>query len=669
MKRSTVFLTFFVLLLPLHGLAQEAQVREYDWLTAGEVSGFLRLKVDADGGRETEFEFNDRGRGPKLRERSEVDAGGKLLSLEISGHAYMGATVDERFNADGETVNWSSTLESGQAPAGAYYWPADGSPEQVAQLARALLQSEEAKLPLYPAGEASISKVTEHRLASEPARTLQLYAITGLGLTPEYVWLDESRELFALAYGWMGLAPRGKAAVLPELQELQDQAEATRSQALANSLAQELPPRWLLRNVQVVNVETAAVEPGRMVAVEDGQISGIWLDSDVIAEMDLAGFESIDGQGAYLVPGLWDMHTHLSLEDGLLHIAAGVTTVRDLANDEARLAEIRTAYDSGSAIGPHSFRAGFIDQKSPYSAPTGKLATSLDEALAMIGEYGKADFPQIKIYSSIDPAWVKPMADAIHSQGMRLSGHIPSGMSAEQAVEAGFDEIQHINMLFLNFLAGPQDDTRTPLRFKLVAEKAGDLDLDSPEVQKFIQLLATRGIEVDPTVAIFDSMFRQRPGQVNPAYAAVADHMPPAVYRSLLASDFDVNDENAGRYARSAQALLDMIVRLYRAGVPLVAGTDALAGFTLHRELELYQQAGIPAPAVLRLATLGSAELMGTAEQTGSVAVGKAADLVLLRDDPFQDISAVRHPQLVIKQTRRYDPNALYEAVGIKPFE
>src|SRR5690606_24281251 len=166
------------------------------------------------------------------------------------------------------------------------------------------------------------------------------------------------------------------------------------------------------------------------------------------------------------------MHTHLSLEDGLLQIAAGVTTVRDLANDEQRLDEIRAAFDSGAAIGPHSWRAGFIDRKSPYSAPTGKLADSLDDALAMIGEYADKGYPQIKIYSSIEPDWVAPMAKAIHADGMRLSGHIPSGMTAERAVRDGFDEIQHINMLFLNFLAGPEDDTRTPVRFSLVAEKA-----------------------------------------------------------------------------------------------------------------------------------------------------------------------------------------------------
>ena len=97
------------------------------------------------------------------------------------------------------------------------------------------------------------------------------------------------------------------------------------------------------------------------------------------------------------------------------------------------------------------------------------------------------------------------MAEAIHDRGMQLSGHIPSGMSAEQAVRAGFDEIQHINMVFLNFLARPDDDTRTPVRFIRVAEEAGGLDLDSAEVQDFIDLLARRGTVVDPTAAIFDA--------------------------------------------------------------------------------------------------------------------------------------------------------------------
>lgn len=672
MNKSLLLTASLVIALPLKVLGAEAQTRSYDWVTAGNVSGSLRVLVAADGSRNAEFEFNDRGRGPQLQEHSQVNAAGMLVSLDVRGHSYMGAPVAERFNVDGSIASWSSTLENGQATvsenAWAYYWPSDGTPEQTALLARALLNSESSSLPLYPAGQASIARVAEHDIDGKQKDAAVLYAINGLGLSPDYIWLDQSGELFALSYGWMGLVPSGQAAILPALQALQDKAESARSLQLAKELAEELPEKWLLRNVHVIDVAAGSAEPGRMVAVRAGKISGVWLDSDVIVEMELDGYQIIDAKGAYLIPGLWDMHTHLSLEDGLLHIAAGVTSVRDLANDEQRLNEIRQAFDSGAAIGPHTYRAGFIDQQGPFSAPTGKLVKTLDEALAMIEEYAAAGYPQIKIYSSIEPEWVAPMAQAIHANDMRLSGHIPSYMTAEQAVLDGFDEIQHINMLFLNFLAGPDDDTRSPLRFKLVAEKGGDLDLESDKVKDFIQLLADRGIEIDPTVAIYDNMFRHRSGEVSPSYATVADHMPPTVRRSMLAGEMDINDENAARYAQSAQALLKMIFRLYQAGVPLVAGTDALAGFTLHRELELYQQAGIPTADVLRIATLDSAKVAGDEEHSGSIHTGKDADMVLLRDDPLQDISAVRHPLIVFKGKHRYDPNALYQAVGIKPF-
>jgi len=351
-----------------------------------------------------------------------------------------------------------------------------------------------------------------------------------------------------------------------------------------------------------------------------------------------------------------------------LQIAAGVTTVRDLANDPERLPEVRAAFDNGDVIGPRSYAAGFIDKRSPYAAPTGRLADTLEDALRMVEEYADAGYPQIKIYSSIDPDWVKPIAAAAHARGMRLSGHIPSYMTARQAVLDGFDEIQHINMLFLNFLAGPEDDTRTPLRFTRVAEKAGSMDLDAPEVRDFIALLSERRIVVDPTVTIFDSMFRHRSGELDPSYAMIADHMPPAVRRGMLGGDLDIDDSNAATYAHSADALLEMIGKLHAAGVPLVAGTDAMPGFTLHRELELYHRAGLSNADVLRIATLGSARVMGAETESGSINEGKRADFVLLARNPLDDISAVREPVAVFKGDRWFDPARLYEAVGIRPF-
>jgi hypothetical protein len=582
----------------------------------------------------------------------------------------MGAPVDESFLVEDGKASWKSTLEHGESEAGGFYWANDGTLEQLAALSRALLSSPDSQLNLLPAGRASIEKVL-HRDISDGDDQLRvtLYALSGLDLTPQYIWLDEKQELFALTMGWMGLAPTGLGDVLPGLQSAQDRAEREYHENLAQSLTQQLPANWILRNVDVVDVEGGKLRPRQMLLIKDGHILKIVDDKELNLPVygDLQP-KIINGQGLTLAPGLWDMHTHLSLESGLLQIAAGVTSVRDLGNEADRLRDIRSAFDSGAVIGPRSFAAGFIDRKSPYSAPTGSLAESLDDALAMVSEYAEDGYPQIKIYSSIDPQWVKPLAAEIHRRGMRLSGHIPSYMTAEQAVMDGFDEIQHINMLFLNFLAGPEDDTRTPLRFSLVAEKAGSMDLDHQAVRDFIGLLKQKQVVVDPTVAVFDSMFRHRSGELDPSYAMIADHMPPSIRRSMLAGEMDIDEGNADRYARSADALLEMIAKLHQAGVSLVAGTDAMAGFTLHRELELYHRAGISHADVLKIVTLQSAQVAGVADKNGSIAVGKQADFVLLAANPLEDISAVRLPVAVFKGDRWFDPAQLYEAVGIRPF-
>jgi len=662
------FLT--LLLLPAVAVAGEPVSRHYDWLTAGKVSGSHVLVIHDDGTRIADFEFSDRGRGPKIHVESSTDESGLLVSLQVSGHSYMGAPADESFKVSDGTARWKSTLEAGEAGASGYYIANDDTPEQMAMMARALLASPAGQLDLLPAGMASIQKLAEEKVSTgEQAQTVSLYAVSGLELTPQYLWLDEENELFALTLGWMGLAPRGYQALLPGLQEIQDRAEQDYHRKLADRLTNSLPTDWILRNVAIVDVESGTLKRGQMVAVSDGRIISIMDDARLkMPPADDTRTRIIDGQGLTLLPGLWDMHTHLSVEDGLLQIAAGVTTTRDLANDPERLKTTRQLFDSGEVIGPRSFAAGFIDKKSPYSAPTGRLAENLDDALAMVREYAKMGYPQIKIYSSMDPEWVKPIANEVHQNGMRLSGHIPSYMTAEQAVKDGFDEIQHINMLFLNFLAGPEDDTRTPVRFTLVAEKAGDMDLDAPSVEAFIALLKEKGIVVDPTVTIFDSMFRHRSGELNPAYAMIAEHMPPSVRRGMLAGRLDINESNAARYARSADALLEMIAKLHQAGVPLVAGTDAMPGFTLHRELELYHRAGISNADVLKIATLDSARVTGAADRAGSITEGKQADFVLLAGNPLEDITAIRKPVAVFKGDRWYDPAQLYEAIGIKPF-
>jgi hypothetical protein len=359
------------------------------------------------------------------------------------------------------------------------------------------------------------------------------------------------------------------------------------------------------------------------------------------------------------------MHSHVQPLDGLLDLANGVTGARDLANDVDSLLRTKQAWDSGAEIGPRMVIAGFIDGRGPYQGPTKVFADTVDEGKQDIDMYASKGFEQIKLYSSVKPELVPPLAAYAHSKGLRVSGHIPNGMTAEQAVLAGYDEIQHANFLFLNFLAGKDDDTRTPVRFTLVAQKGAGLDLASPPVKAFIALLAAHKTVIDPTLVTFEPMLLGREGQVYPSYAPIADRLPVQVRRGLLTGGLPVPDGMDATYRASFAAMEKMVRLMWEAGVRVVAGTDALAGFSLARELELYVEAGIPAPDVIALATLGAARVVRHDKEWGSIAAGKLADLVLVDGKPDVQISDVRKPVTVVKGGVVYACADLLGAVGM----
>jgi hypothetical protein len=323
-------------------------------------------------------------------------------------------------------------------------------------------------------------------------------------------------------------------------------------------------------------------------------------------------------------------------------------------------------FDSGQVIGPRTWRAAMIDQVGPYA--NRNPVASVEDALAKIDEFADQGYMQIKLYSSIDPLWVPAIAERTHAHGMLLSGHVPAFMSAEQAVRAGYDEIQHINMVFLNFLVGDTGDTRQQIRFTTYGSEGGRLDLDGPEVTAFIELLLENDVVVDPTAAIFHETLTHVAGEMNPLYAPVSAHLPPAFQRRLTIADFEIGEARLADWAATAERQGQMVKKLHEAGVQLVAGTDALAGFTLHSELELYVKYGISSADVLRIATIDAARIVGADAQTGSITPGKWSDLVLLRGNPMEDISAVRRASWVFKGDTAYRPDELYATVGVKPF-
>jgi imidazolonepropionase-like amidohydrolase len=249
---------------------------------------------------------------------------------------------------------------------------------------------------------------------------------------------------------------------------------------------------------------------------------------------------------------------------------------------------------------------------------------------------------------------------------MRVSGHVPSGLNAEQFVRAGVDEIQHMNFIFLNFM--PQvKDTRTPARFTEVAAHGVEIDPASDQVRAFLKLLKEHKIVVDPTLAIFEGMLNDRPGKMSQSYAAVADSMPAQVRRGFLYGGLEVPEGMDQRYRDSYRQMLAMAKAFYDSGIPIVAGTDTYAGIGLHRELELYEQAGIPAAKVLQLATLGAARVVKRDAELGSIAPGKLADVILVDGNPAAHVSDIRRVKTVVRDGVVFQVADLDRAVGVIP--
>lgn len=645
-----------------------ASTRIHAVLLRGNRAGFQTTCILPDGSRQVVFTFNDRGRGPLLKSRIVLDTRGVPTSVTTEGNDYLKSPIAERFAIMEGNASWKNKVEEGRRRLSgpAFYVSQSGTPEELGQLARALLAAPDGRLPLLPQGEARIRKAGERQVSKGAvSHTVTQYSIAGLGFLPVDVWLDEGGELFASVDSWSSLIPEGWESAVDALKADQDARANARRAEQARRLRRVPAGALVLTHANVFDAAAARMRPGTTIVVSGNRIAAVGRDGSVKFP---PGAEVIDAAGRAVLPGLWDMHAHPGEDDGVLFLAAGVTSVRDMAAETDAPARFRP-FETGEAIGPRVTFAGIIDGRGPFQGPTKTLVETEAEARAAVRAMAAAGFPQVKIYSSVKPELVVSIADEAHRHGMRVSGHIPAFMTAEQAVRSGFDEIQHMNMLFLNFLFDKVQDTRTPARFTAVAENAAAIDLESPRVRAFLALLKKRKVTVDPTLDVFESLFVDRPGRVAAGFAAVADRMPPLVRRGFLEGGLPVPEEAEARYREAFRAMGRMLMRLRREGIPIVAGTDNLAGFSLPRELELYVEAGIPAPEVLRMATLGAARVARRDDRLGSIEKGKLADLIVVDGDPAARIGDIRRLRLVVKDGAVFDPDALCREVCIRPLE
>ena len=646
-------------ILALFAVAASAQ--QYTIMRPGQPAGQETDTPGAHGTVDVAYAYNDRGRGPDVTAHYAFDSEGIPTAIDLKGVDYNKSPVDEHFSFNDGLGRWNSTTEHGESRTRGWYVSANGSPAELAWLVRALLRTHRNTMQLLPGGVAAVETgPTRELTANGKTIRVTLYSVTGLNFTPVSVWLDDHQEFFASVDSFSTIRA-GWAASVDALKAAQKEADDAGYRALAERLAHRPVNGLVIEHVRLFDAESATVRPDQTVVVKGNRIEAV--GPAAATERDM---QHVDGSGKTLLPGLFDMHAHFDMSEGLLNIASGVTTVRDLGNDMDQLLAWRRDMDSNRMIGPRVVLAGIMDGRGKYTGPTNVLVDTQDEARAAIERYAAAGYIQIKIYSSIKPVLVPFIVRTAHAKGMRVSGHVPAGMIADQFIDAGVDEMQHINFVFLNFWPDVASITNTRARLTVPAERAASLDLDSPQVAAFIAKLKTKGIVVDPTLGAFESEYVPRPGVASPAFAPILERLPAQVERSAFQGGLPAPGDKDALYLKSFDAMLQMTARLYHAGVPLVIGTDGLEGLMLHRELELWVKAGIPAPEVLRMATIGAARVARVDKERGSIAPGKLADMVLVDGDPLRDISAVRKPVIVVKDGIVYHSDELYAAVGMK---
>jgi imidazolonepropionase-like amidohydrolase len=507
-------------------------------------------------------------------------------------------------------------------------------------------------LKTLPRGEVQIQEVgTEKFTIAGRQVQLRKLSIRGLIWGMESLWFDDNDHLVALvsvdaemdhfeavATGYEdGLASFVAGAARDGMANLANVASGFSAQT--KSVVAIVGGR-LIDGTGKPAVENAVV------VLQDGKIAAAGsAASTPVPE----GAQIVDAQGKSVLPGLWEMHAHFEqVEWGPIYLASGVTTARDVGNEREFIVAARDAIAAGRGIGPRLVMAGVVDGSGPFALGVIRVDTP-EQAREQVQKYKAAGFQQIKIYSSVKPDILKVVTAEAHRLGMTVTGHIPFGMNAIQGIEDGMDQINHVEYL-TSVMVDPKSKT---------------IDPDAPNVRKVIKLLLERHIVVDPTLALMEVILHPLDHPIS-AFEPGILKVAPELKEGL--ETMGVPPPKAEQSAATFRAMEATVRVLHQAGVPIVAGTDqAVPGFSLDREIELYVQAGFTPMEAIQAATLVPARAMGMEKDSGTVEVGKRADVIVVDGNPLENISDIRKVSTVFAAGRKYEPAALWSAVGFKP--
>jgi imidazolonepropionase-like amidohydrolase len=577
---------------------------------------------------------------PLMLEQSSVPAnpdGGSQMEVN-------GARVSVREGAQQRTMERPAVAFAGfgSMPASVQmmmmrYWKVHHQPARLT-----ILRASDRALPVE-------IKLVGHDAFLSKGRMVRLarYTVANLVFGREILWMDDSNRLAAVMTFAGGLPQEivldEYVRLMGELfhngvrQEMLDLAD------LDHAVPAEAQGSFAIVGARLIDGTGADAVEHSVVVIRDGRIAAVGAQG---SEKIPSGMRVVHADGESLLPGLWEMHSHYSgVEFGPALLAAGVTTARDCGGEMEFLTQVRRAIDQEHALGPRLLLAGLIDSGGPLAFGAVDVETP-EQGVAAVDAYADARFDQTKVYTQIQPAVLRAISAEAHARGMTVTGHVPAAINAFEGVEDGMDQINHLQFV-----------TRS-----MKADDAAPLDLSSQRAQSLIALLKSKQIVVDPTVGWGEMAGHPKSFEVamfEPGIKAA----PFTLASKFAAMGVPAADE--AKFRARMQTNLEVIQALFRAGVPIVAGSDTgLIGFGLDRELELYVGAGMTPMQAIQSATIVAARAMKHDADSGTVEVGKRADLMLVDGDPLKDISDLRRVVSVVTDGRMYDSKKLGRSVG-----
>ena len=615
-----------------------------------------------------DFKFTDRGSPVPLSAIFRAAQDLTPQNFEIKGRTARPISIDESVTIGQENIQLrtrdkqtESTLPTGPfftiagyAPTTMQmlmvrYWSAHGAPAQ---------------LPTLPNGSVKIEPRGQDTIhVGDREEKLDRFTIEGLIWGRETLWFDAHRNLIAAVttdaeFDHFEAIRSGYESALGDFV---GRAGADGMAALAD-LSKGIPgsraSTLAIVGATLIDGTGAAPVADATVVIRKGRIVAAGPRSKVRIPRHA---NVVDAHGQTILPGLWDMHAHFEqVEWGPIYLAAGVTTVRDCGNEFEFITAVRDAIAHGHGLGPRILLAGIVDGTGPLAIGVQRVDTP-EQARMWTDRYHAAGFQQMKIYSSVKLEQIKAVADEAHRLGMTVTGHVPQGLTAYQAIEAGQDQINHIDYITDIMRAPlPENATRAERR-----QAALNLDLNSPEARKALTFLKDHHTVVDPTLTLFE-LFGATTAKPPASFEPGINKIPLELSEQL--TDVEPPNANTEIGERIFQKNLAVVGALHRAGIPVVAGTDqAVPGHSLHREIELYVEAGFTPLEAIQAATIVPARVMGLEKETGTVEKGKRADLILIRGNPLDDIHNTRNVEYVITNGAMYHAAELWQSVGFKP--